>query len=185
MKIAGIERNSVVDGEGWRYTIFFQGCLHKCKGCHNPETWTFNSTNNMTVQDILKDLNDFDPDKFYDVTFSGGDPFFQATDVIELAKALKAEGRSIWAYTGFKFDKFIEYIKSRVPSTKTSFTDSDKPEVTNSMIELLQYIDVVVDGKFELENRTVDLVYRGSTNQRLINVKKSLENKDIVIYDIE
>ncbi len=185
MRVAGIERNSIVDGEGWRYAIFFQGCLHKCKGCHNPETWQFGIGTEMTVQQIIDDLNESDEAGFYDVTFSGGDPFFQASEIKELAKEIKADGRGIWAYTGFEFDKFLEYIKDGELNTKKEFTNSDKAEITEDMIELLQYIDVVVDGRFILEQRTLEEQYRGSTNQRLIDVQESLKKKDIVLYEPE
>ena len=168
MYIAGIGENSIVDGEGWRYVIFFQGCLHKCKECHNPETWKLNIDSG-----------------FFDITFSGGDPFFQAAEVKELARRLKEEGRNIWAYTGFKFDKFLEYIKDGGVETKSLFTDTDKPIVTEDMIELLQYVDVVVDGRFDINKRTVELPYRGSTNQRLIDVQESLKKKKIVLYNID
>lgn len=185
MYIAGIGENSIVDGEGWRYVIFFQGCLHKCKECHNPETWKLNIGTKQSVQQIIDNLHKFDDSGFFDITFSGGDPFFQAAEVKELARRLKEEGRNIWAYTGFKFDKFLEYIKDGGVETKSLFTDTDKPIVTEDMIELLQYVDVVVDGRFDINKRTVELPYRGSTNQRLIDVQESLKKKKIVLYNID
>lgn len=185
MKIAGIERSSTVDGECWRYVIFFQGCLHKCKGCHNPETWNFTGGEEMTTQQILDDLHEFDNAHFYDITLSGGDPFFQASEVKELAKELKADDRNIWAYTGFKFEKFLENLDTAQAIDTRTFTDKDKPEITADMIELLNYIDVVVDGKFMESKLTLELPYRGSTNQRLIDVKESLKKRKVILYNLE
>ena len=172
-RVAGIERNSVVDGEGWRYVIFFQGCKHRCLGCHNPETWDFNGGREMTTNDILKDLRETDPEKFMDITLSGGDPFYQADKIIDLCKELKKLDYNIWAYTGFDFEQFLSYRNC----------NKSQSDITNSMIELLKYIDVVVDRPFIASLRTVELAYRGSSNQRLIDVKKSLKYNKVVEYE--
>ena len=176
-RIAGIEKNSVVDGDGWRYVIFFQGCKHHCRGCHNPETWNFTDGKEMNIQDIIQDLQECNKDKLMDITFSGGDPFFQAKEIIPLAKELKQQGYNIWAYTGFRFNRFLNYINAE---------DQNKYnlKITDDMIKLLDYIDVVVDGRFVKDKRTVELSFRGSTNQRLIDVKKSLADNKIVQYEI-
>ena len=176
--VAGIERFSIVDGEGWRYVIFFQGCSHQCEGCHNPETWEFSTGKVMTEEDILNDLQECDADRVLDITLSGGDPFFQAEQILNLCKTLKEIGYNIWAYTGFDFEDFLNYKKNKDKADTNT-------KVTKAMVDLLKYIDVLVDGRFILCNRTMDLSYRGSTNQRLIDVQKSLKRKKTVLYDLE
>lgn len=165
LRIAGIERESIVDGKGIRYVIFTQGCSHNCLGCHNPETHDFNGGKLVDITDILKEIKE---DPLLDgITLSGGDPFFQASELITLCKECKKLNLDIWAYTGFTFENLI----------------SDKEN--NDRIQLLKNIDILVDGKFILENRTFELVYRGSTNQRLIDVQKSIrENKTIILEEI-
>ena len=177
--VAGIDKGSIVDGEGWRYVIFFQGCKHHCVGCHNPETWDFKHGEKMTPEDILNDLEACNSNRFMDITFSGGDPFFQAEAILPLAKKLKSLGYNIWAYTGFNFDNFLEFKAQGFSKTTKGI------EVNAQMIKLLTYIDVVVDGEFEIDKRTLDKTFMGSSNQRLIDVKKSIRNKKVVMYNIE
>ena len=144
--------DSIVDGEGLRAVLWTQGCSHNCKGCHNPETHDFNKGVLVEVDEVkqlIKDLTLQDG-----ITFSGGDPFFQPEPCIEIAKFAKEEGLNVWAYTGFLFEDLIKNEKMR---------------------EFLNYIDVLVDGKFELENKSLNLKFRGSTNQRIINVPRSLK----------
>ena len=144
--------DSIVDGEGLRAVLWTQGCSHNCKGCHNPETHDFNKGVLVEVDEVkqlIKDLTLQDG-----ITFSGGDPFFQPEPCIEIAKFAKEEGLNVWAYTGFLFEDLIKNEKMR---------------------EFLNYIDVLVDGKFELDNKSLNLKFRGSTNQRIINVPRSLK----------
>ena len=144
--------DSIVDGEGLRAVLWTQGCSHNCKGCHNPETHDFNKGVLVEVDEVkqlIKDLTLQDG-----ITFSGGDPFFQPEPCIEIAKFAKEEGLNVWAYTGFLFEDLIKNAKMR---------------------EFLNYIDVLVDGKFELDNKSLNLKFRGSTNQRIINVPRSLK----------
>ena len=144
--------DSIVDGEGLRAVLWTQGCSHNCKGCHNPETHDFNKGVLVEVDEVkqlIKDLTLQDG-----ITFSGGDPFFQPEPCIEIAKFAKEEGLNVWAYTGFLFEDLIKNEK---------------------MKEFLNYVDVLVDGKFELENKSLNLKFRGSTNQRIINVPRSLK----------
>ena len=177
--IAGIDKGSIVDGEGWRYVIFFQGCKHHCDGCHNPETWDFEHGNAMTVEDIVHDLEECNSNRLMDITFSGGDPFFQAKAIVPLAKELKALGYNIWAYTGFSFDNFLEFKQTGSSQTnKGVIVDKD-------MIHLLSYIDVVVDGAFEIDKKTLDRTFVGSSNQRIVDVKKSLRGKKVILYNFE
>lgn len=174
LRIAGIETDSIVDGEGWRYVIFFQGCNHNCLGCHNPETHDFNGGKEFNVDDILKDLKELNPSKFMDITLSGGDPFFQAKEAINLCRALKKEDYNIWAYTGFEFEEFLNFINNKTTDER----------INRDMIEMLSYIDVVVDGKFNRDEITLELEYRGSSNQRLVDVQKSIALNKIVQYNL-
>lgn len=146
--------DSIVDGEGLRAVLWTQGCSHNCKGCHNPKTHSFNEGILVDVEDVkslIKELVLQDG-----ITLSGGDPFFQVEAISEIAKFSKEQGLSVWAYTGFTFEELIKSEKA---------------------LEALKYIDVLVDGKFELENRSLSLKFRGSTNQRIIDVKRSLKDK--------
>jgi anaerobic ribonucleoside-triphosphate reductase activating protein len=174
LRIAGIETDSIVDGEGWRYVIFFQGCNHNCLGCHNPETHDFNGGKEFSVDDILKDLKELNPSKFMDITLSGGDPFFQAKEAINLCRALKKEDYNIWTYTGFEFEEFLNFINNKTTDER----------INRDMIEMLGYIDVVVDGKFNRDKITLDLEYRGSSNQRLVDVQKSMALNKVVQYNL-
>lgn len=170
IRIAGIEKNSIVDGEGLRYTIFLQGCNHRCAGCHNPETWDFNGGTEIDTEDILEDILK-DP-ILNGVTLSGGDPLFQASNLIELVEQIKKNGLDIWIYTGFIFDEFLKYVNNE---------KADK-RITDDMIKLLKLADVVVDGPFKLKERTLEADFRGSRNQRLINVSKTFELNRITEY---
>lgn len=169
VRIADIITESIVDGEGYRMAIFFQGCKHGCKGCHNPQTWDFNGGEELSTSDILSKYN---YDIMDGVTLTGGDPFYQAKEILDIVKTLKDNNVNIWAYTGFIFDEFLNYINN----------DKCDESINGDMIELLKYIDVVVDGPFILEKRSLDILYRGSTNQRLIDVKKSLASNKIIEY---
>lgn len=150
MKVMNILHDSVVDGEGLRTVIFFAGCPHFCVGCHNPQSWNIKNGTEMTVKEIIKEV---EKNTLTDVTFSGGDPFLQAKEVKEVAKAVKNRGKNLWVYTGYT----LEEIQS---------------SQNNDMIELLHYTDVLVDGRFELRNRDVTLPFRGSSNQRIIRLKE-------------
>lgn len=164
LRVAGVASESFVDGEGVRYAIFFQGCKHNCDGCHNKSTHDFNSGYELNIDAIIDDLQALD---YLDgVTFSGGDPLFQAEEIIELAKRIKEEtDLNIWCYTGFVYEDIM------------ANDDAKK--------ELLTYIDVLVDGRYDKSNRSLALKFRGSSNQRLINVKESLVKNLVVLLELE
>lgn len=165
LRIAGFSKESIVDGEGYRYVIFVQGCNHKCPGCQNPETWDFNAGTVYDEAKLKEILNEISEDPIIDgVTLSGGDPFYQAEACVELVKAIKnlRPELNIWAYTGFVWDEIIK--------------DPDR-------LELVKCCDVIVDGPFILEKRSLDVLFRGSTNQRLIDVKKTLEVGNITLFN--
>ena len=155
MKIITIYHDSVVDGEGVRTVIFFAGCPHRCKGCHNPESWNIKNGNDWTIERVL---NECLANPLSNVTFSGGDPFLQAKQIIPLAKALKKAGKNIWAYSGWTYEELTKDEHKR---------------------ELLKYIDCLVDGKFILEQRNTKLKFRGSENQRILKLKNGEIEKQI------
>lgn len=146
MKVIGIKQDSIVDGEGLRTVIFFSGCPHFCPGCHNPKSWNISNGCEYTVEQLLEVVR---KNPLNDVTFSGGDPFMQAASILPLAKALKAEGKNIWAYTGYTLEQLLE-------------------RKNDAELELLMYIDVLVDGPFIQAFKDLSLLYRGSSNQRII-----------------
>ncbi|MGD6891075.1 anaerobic ribonucleoside-triphosphate reductase activating protein [Bacillus mobilis] len=150
MKVMNIIHDSVVDGEGLRTVVFFAGCPHRCFGCHNPKSWNICNGTEMTVEEIVKEI---ESNRLTDVTFSGGDPFFQAAEVKKVAQAVKGLKKNLWMYTGYT----LEEIQS---------------SQNNDMIELLHYGDVLVDGRFEIEKKDLTLPFRGSSNQRIIRLKE-------------
>ena len=158
---ADIQPDSILDGSGIRTVIWFQGCLHNCKGCQNPETHDMNGGMVVDIDEIKMKLKNL---KYQSgITLSGGDPFFQPEAALEIAKFAKSIGLNVWAYTGFTYEALL----------------SDK-----SKLDLLKYVDVLVDGKFMLDKKSLNCKFRGSTNQRLIDVKKSMEAGGVVLYDI-
>lgn len=152
--------DSIVDGEGLRAVIWTQGCSHNCKGCHNPKTHDFKKGVEKDVEEVIEMIKKLELQD--GITLSGGDPFFQAKACTEIAREAKDQGLNVWAYTGFLFEDLIK---------------------NEEMKKLLEQIDVLVDGKFELENKSLNLMFRGSSNQRIINVKKSL--KDGKVHQIK
>lgn len=154
MRIAGIVRDSIVDGIGIRDVIFVQGCGHHCKGCHNPHTWNYNGGEHWFVGDIVEELSD----SSNDVTISGGEPLDQFASLVSLVKQLNKQGKRIWLYTG---------------NTLTA-------PISKPYRMLAPYVDVIVDGKFIEECKNLDLMFRGSTNQRIIDLPKSVKENRIV-----
>ena len=142
-----------------------QGCKHKCKGCFNPETHSFEDGEIMDMDKLIKDV--LDNPILKGVTFSGGDPIEQAHSFAYMAKAFKNSNLNIWCYTGYTFEKLLEVMK-----------------VDTAISELLNNIDVLVDGRFEINNKEEGLRFRGSTNQRIINVKESLNQNKVVIMNL-
>jgi anaerobic ribonucleoside-triphosphate reductase activating protein len=160
IRIAGIVKESVVDGPGIRYVVFTQGCFHNCLGCHNPNTHDLNGGYEIEIEDLI---NDIDSSIFINgVTFSGGEPFLQAENLILLAQQLKKRKINIAAYTGYTFEEIIK-------SNNINFT------------KLIGMIDILIDGKFIQSQRDISLRFRGSKNQRVIDVYKSLETKSTVL----
>lgn len=156
---ADIQPDSIVDGEGIRTVIWTQGCPHNCNGCHNKSTHDFNDGALIDIEYIKEEIALLEGQN--GITFSGGDPMCQPVACLEIAKYAKTLNLNIWCYTGYTFEQLMVLSKS-------------KP----SILEFLKYIDVLVDGKFILEEKSLDTIFRGSRNQRIIDVQKSLkENK--------
>ena len=145
IRVLDIIPQTMADGPGFRTAIYCAGCKHACKGCHNPQSWDFNAGKWMDVEELLEIVKS---DSMSNVTFSGGDPMYQAPAFTELARRIKEEtGKTIWCWTGFT----LEEVKA-----------------DPTMAAMLPYLDVLVDGPFILEQRDTDLLFRGSPNQRII-----------------
>lgn len=163
MHIIKIVKNTVVDGPGFRTSIYTSGCPHHCKNCHNPSSWDINYGEYKSVEDIINSVNDISSNQ--GITLTGGDPLYQIEESIDICKILKEQGRNIWIYTGY----VMETIMS-----------SDK------LKQILPYIDVIVDGKYvDGENCINDnkFIFRGSRNQRLVDVKQSILKGRVVEYE--
>lgn len=151
VRVAGIVPNSIVDGIGLRMAVFFQGCNHGCKGCHNPHTWNIEGGYLTTTTDILRDYAE---DPLLDgITLTGGEPFLQSAAAAVLAAGAKRHKGNVWCYTGFLYE---ELIAQQDPSVQ----------------ELLSLVDVLVDGPFILEKKDISLQWRGSSNQRILRLKE-------------
>ena len=168
LRIAGVEPESIVDGPGIRFALFVQGCPHHCRGCHNPQTWDFEGGETVTTDEVFAMIKD---DPLLDgITFSGGEPFGQCHALIELADRIRKEYPrfGIMSYTGFTFEELLE---------------KSTPE--NGYLDLLKRLDGLVDGPFILEKKSLDLKFMGSTNQRYLDVKRSLREGRAVLMKSE
>lgn len=163
---SNLQKDSIVDGEGIRAVIWTQGCPHHCPSCHNPETWDYNGGFLEDVEDLKKEINSLDDE--VGVTFSGGDPFEQALACSMLAKYIHSVKLNVWCYTGYTYEQLMK-----------------KSEEDPHIMDFLREIDVLVDGRFVLKLKSYDIKFRGSKNQRIIDVKKSLKKNKVVLYDIE
>ncbi|WP_202903287.1 anaerobic ribonucleoside-triphosphate reductase activating protein [Gorillibacterium massiliense] len=164
MRVSGIVKDSIVDGPGLRLTVFAQGCPHRCKGCHNPQTHPFEGGGAVEVKQILEEL---ERNPLLDgITLSGGEPFSQAPGFAKLAEAAKARGLHVMTYTGYTYEEIAEGSLKRKDWHK-----------------LLSYTDVLVDGRFEWERRSLSLRFRGSTNQRLIDVASTQQQGEVVLWE--
>ncbi len=158
IRIAGVVKESIVDGPGIRYVIFTQGCPHKCVGCHNPHTFDKDGGYDKNIDEILKEIKS-NP-LLTGVTFSGGEPFLQAQKLTYLAQEIHKMNLNILTYTGFTFEQLMG-------------------SQNDNYITLLKATDILIDGRFELEQKSLDLRFRGSKNQRIIDVKETLKNNNI------
>ena len=160
ISILEIVEDTTVDGPGFRTSVYSSGCPHHCPGCHNPQSWNIDNGHPVDIKEILKVIL---ADPFADVTFSGGDPMFQPESFTALAKAIKQQShKNIWCYTGFLFEILLQN-----PAQKA----------------LLEQIDVLVDGPFIEALKDEELHFRGSSNQRIIDVQASLTKGETVVMD--
>ena len=156
LRIIEILHQTMADGPGFRTAIYCAGCKHACKGCHNPQSWDFNAGKWMEVEELLEIVK---ADDLSDVSFSGGDPFYQVEGFTELARRIKEEtSKTIWCWTGFTLEEI---------------------QASAQMSQMLPYLDVLVDGPFILEQRDTDLLFRGSPNQRIIYLHGNPPQDDI------
>lgn len=157
LSVLNIVHDTTVDGPGFRTAIYAAGCTHRCPGCHNPQSWDINQGTLYSVDVILEIIKG---DEFANVTFSGGDPLMQIEGFTELAQRIKKETeKSIWCYTGFLYEQIV---------------------ASGRLSKILPYVDVLVDGRYMNNLRNEDLQFRGSSNQRIINVQKSLIKNEVV-----
>lgn len=160
VRVSGIVKHSLVDGPGIRCTVFFQGCPHNCPGCHNPDTHAPDGGTETDVEDVIQTIRKA---KFLDgITLSGGDPFLQPLAVKRIADAAHQMGLNVWAYSGWTFEQLVDGTLGNVTA------------------DAVRSVDVLVDGPFILEKKSDTCLYRGSTNQRLIDVQNSLKTLKII-----
>lgn len=166
IRIAGVYRESIVDGPGIRFSIFSQGCRHNCEGCHNPETHDFKGGYDCDIDKIVEEI--LKNPLLDGVTFTGGDPMFQTEGFYLLAKKIKEKRNdlNILIYTGYTYEELLEISK--------------EDEYAEKLLELTDYI---IDGRFVLAERDLSLLFRGSSNQRFIDMNKTRKRGAIVLYD--
>ncbi len=158
IRVLSIIEDTMVDGPGFRTSIYCAGCRHKCPGCHNPQSWDFSGGREMSTEELMRIIV---ADPYANVTFSGGDPMYQAAGFAELARAIhRRTNKDIWCFTGFRFEDLIQHDQR----------------------ELLEQLDVLVDGPYVASLRDPDLLFRGSSNQRIIDVQASLFASEVVLW---
>ena len=175
MKYIRIESDSMVDGDGIRVVLWCQGCSLHCKGCHNPHTWSFEDGLEWNEDSEKELFNKLNHSYIKGITFSGGHPLEKENifEVYKIASRVKSEypDKDIWLYTGFTYEDILV-------RAYTSTNAEDK-----ILRKLLSKIDILVDGPYIEELRDISLAYRGSSNQRIINVKESLQRGTIILYN--
>lgn len=173
MYYADIKKADVANGVGVRVSVFVSGCTHHCKNCFNEQAWDFHYGNEFTEREIEKVVNLMDHSYVSGLTLLGGEPFEHVNQqgLLPLVKKVKEKfpNKNIWCYSGYTFEKdIIERMCKEWKETP----------------ELLSYIDVLVDGEFQEDKKDIKLKFRGSSNQRIIDVKKSLKNNKTVLFDV-
>ena len=162
IRLAGMEPESIVDGPGYRFAVFVQGCPHHCPGCHNPQTHDFNGGHMADTDDIIAYLGK-NP-LVRGVTLSGGEPMMQPEPLYLIAKAAKEKGMNVWCYTGFTLENLLKENRA-------------------DRMKLLSVLDVLVDGPFLLKEKDITLRFRGSRNQRVIDMNRTRETGTVCIWD--
>jgi anaerobic ribonucleoside-triphosphate reductase activating protein len=159
LRVLDIIGGTSVDGPGLRTSIYLAGCPHHCEGCHNQQSWDPMGGIEMTVDEIAERIIEED----FNVTFSGGDPLFQIDGLLELAQKIKTLGKTMWLYTGYTFEEVA----------------TDK-----SLSRILPYVEAIVDGRFDINKRDTALRFKGSSNQRIIDVQKSIAENHISLLEL-
>ncbi len=157
--------DSIVDGPGLRMVVWTQGCIHNCRECHNPQTHSICGGYEVDTEDIIDKIKSLKLQK--GITLSGGEPFLQQEPLEIIAKKAKLNNLDVWAYTGFTIEQLL---------------DKKNPSYFKNL-NLLKNIDVLVDGKFVVEKKDIRLRFRVSSNQRIINVERTLKNKQVFLMD--
>ena len=158
VRTSGIIPESIVDGIGLRYVIFFQGCPHHCRGCQNPQTHSFSGGTFVDIRQIIKEII-YNP-LLDGVTFSGGEPLCYYRQCGKIAEEVKKYNKTVWMYSGYTFEEIMNDYRNSI----------------------LENVDVLVDGKFILEQKDLDLRFRGSKNQRIIDVQSSLKANKVILW---
>lgn len=156
MRILDIVRGTTVDGPGFRTSIYFAGCDHRCPGCHNPQSWDFGGGYDISLEELMEIILEED----FDVTLTGGDPLYQHEQVKRLVDSVVDAGHTVWIYTGFRWEEIIA-----------------RPE----LLDAVRNAEVVVDSPFMAELRDTDLLFRGSSNQRLVKVAESIASGSVIL----
>jgi anaerobic ribonucleoside-triphosphate reductase activating protein len=162
MRLSGITPESLVDGPGLRYVIFTQGCPHQCPHCQNPETWDTGAGKEYSARQVIRMLKQQKKTK-QGVTFSGGEPFLQAAELAEVAQAARQMGLDVVTYTGFIYEELIA-------------------DTNDGVKDLLYASDILIDGKYVHALRNITLKFRGSSNQRIIDIAKTREKRQIALW---
>lgn len=165
LQVAGFLDNSLTNGEGLRSVVFVSGCNHRCKGCHNEPMQDYNYGDKVLIGEVVQRIKNNVP-VIKGVTFSGGEPFEQAKALSSLASEIKKLGLNLWCYTGFTYDEIINNICNN-----------------KDWMALLNEIDVLVDGKFEQNEKDAKLKYKGSSNQQIIDVKRSIKEGKVILWN--
>lgn len=164
IRLAGIIRESIVDGPGIRLTVFCQGCPHGCEGCHNPETHDFAGGSDCSIDKLIAEI-DKNP-LLAGVTFSGGEPFCQPEGFVSLGRKIKERGLNITTFSGYTLEELEEMAVQNADVGK-----------------LLELTDILIDGPFVKEMRDLTLQFRGSSNQRVIDMNKTRECGKVVLWE--
>lgn len=148
MRVAGIIHNDIINGPGLRCTIFVQGCDHHCKGCHSPHTWSFTGGRIMTKDELIQTVTSNKLD--HGITWSGGDPLYQVEELAALAKCFHSKSYHQMLFTGFTMEEIVDLCKQN-----------------HSYVDALRYMNIIISDRFDIDQRSLELKFRGSSNQRV------------------
>jgi anaerobic ribonucleoside-triphosphate reductase activating protein len=182
IRLAGVARESIVDGPGLRFAVFCQGCPHNCPDCHNPDTHDFNGGQEIPIHRILAAIDE-NP-LLAGVTFSGGEPSCQPQAFLALAEEIRKRGLNIWMYSGYTLEELFRFADPNGSGYAARDKRWENPAMRAALRQLLQSIDVLIDGRFQKDKRDLTLLYRGSSNQRVIDMRKTLSTGRLTLVDL-